>query len=345
MDWSKGYNARYYATIVDRKTMKDVNTDNTSKSKIGLIDGTIQRSYEGLRESADLTCENYSIEKETYIRVWLDTYQNGGFSHTPLFTGIASSPGRNINGNVERTSMQCYSMLKLADDILLPRGWYAPYDASVEDLLRFLLAPVGTEIEIKAETPKLKYSIISEAGETRLTMADKIISSIEWKMRLDGLGNIIIEPADAKSLNVEKVVFGSSENDIIEPTLSIEYDWFNSPNIVRVIVDNQYAVARDDDPESPLSTVSRGREVWLEDTSMEINANESISKYAIRKLKEYQAASVSISYDRRYMPDIYPYDTVRLNYPAQNIFGLFIIKSQTITLGFNAKTSEEVVQI
>lgn len=345
MDWSKGYSAKYYLTIVDRTTMRDINLDDPSNSRIELIDGTIQRSYEGLRESADLTSEHYAINKETYVRVWLDTNQNGGTSHTPLFTGIASSPSRNIQGPIENTSMQCYSMLKLSEDILLPRGWYAPYDASVEDLLRFLLKPSDSNIEIRCDVPKLQYSIIAESGETHLSMADKILSSTELRMRLDGYGHIIIDSAKPDVIRKNVAVFGASENDIIEPTLSIDYDWFNTPNVVRVIVDDQYSIARDDDPDSPLSTVNRGREVWAEDTSAELNVDESISDYAGRKLREYQKAATSISYDRRYMPDVYPYDSVRLNYPSKGIFGLFLITSQSITLGYNAKTSEEVVQI
>lgn len=345
MDWSKGYSAKYYATIVDKKTMKDLNIDDLSKNRIEIVDGTIQRSIDGLRESADITCEGYQLNKELYIRVWLDTYQNGRFSHTPLFTGIASSPSRNIQGRLEKTAMQCYSMLKLADDILLPRGWYAPYDASSSGLIRSLLSVVGTDIDIQGEPPTLDHSIIAESGETNLTMVDKILASVNWRMRVDGLGNIIVQPADPNSIRKVLFTFDSLGNDIIEPSLSIDYDWFNTPNVMRVVVDNDYSVAIDDDPDSPLSIVNRGREIWAEDTSENLNANESISEYAFRMLREYQQASTTISYDRRYIPDLYPYDSIRLNYPAQGLFGTYLITSQTITLGYNARTSEEVVQI
>ena len=125
----------------------------------------------------------------------------------------------------------------------------------------------------------------------------------------------------------------------------MEYDWYDCPNVVRAVLDDSYAVARDDNDNSPLSVQNRGREVWLEDSSPCLLENETLAEYAQRLLKSAQQASTTISYDRRFNPDVYISDVVRLNYPAQKIDGLFLVTSQTITLGYNAKTSEEVIQI
>ena len=67
--------------------------------------------------------------------------------------------------------------------------------------------------------------------------------------------------------------------------------------------------------------------------------------YAKRRLKEEQMPSRTISYDRRYVPDIFPGDLIRLNYPEEKISGTFEIRSQNITLGFAGKTSEEVIEV
>ena len=172
-------------------------------------------------------------------------------------------------------------------------------------------------------------------------MTDKILSAMGWRMTLDGYGNIYIHPYNLAPV----VTFDSLNNDVIEPSLSIEYDWYSCPNVYRAVLDDSYAIARDDDENSILSVPSRGREVWLEDSSAYLQENETLAEYADRMLRQSQQTAMTISYDRRFDPNVYTSDVVRLNYPAQSISGSFVVRSQTIDLGYSAKTSEEVIRI
>lgn len=334
MDWRKGFSSRYYVTVLDRDTLRDLR-------RIEITGGTVKRANSELRESADVDCVNYSDTTEQFIRVWLEAKQNNDSSHIPLFTGIATSPGKNIRGTLVTNTLECYSVLKIAQDMLLPRGWYAPKGIGGGSLIRDLLGVIPVDISISENSPGLKSAIIAEDGENRLSMTDKILSLMEWRMRLDGYGNIFIEPYNYNSV----ATFDALENDVIEPSLSVTYDWFNCPNVYRAVLDDTYAVARDDDPNSVLSTVNRGREIWVEDSSVYLQEGETLSEYAEKMLLTSQQSSTSISYDRRFDPSVYISDAIRLNYPAQKINGTFLVTSQSITLGYNAKTSEEVIQI
>lgn len=346
MDWDKGYSARYYISILDKDTLRDID-------RIEVTGGSIKRTSTDLRESADLDCVDYNTNAEQYIRVWLDAKQKGESSHIPLFTGIATSPGKDINGRYITNKLECYSLLKIAQDILLPRGWYAPAELDGGSLIKTLLKPVGTTITIEENTPALSQAIIAEDGENNLSMVDKILTAINWRMRLDGYGNIYISPnaydvdQRDKSIMVKDVSgrFSALENDILEPSLSISYDWFGCPNVFRAIMDDSAAVARDESETSMYSIQNRGREIWSEETDCQLNDNETLAEYAFRRLKELQKVATNISYDRRFMPNVYPTDIVELHYPAQQIQGYYYITDQSITLGYNAKTSEEVIEI
>lgn len=334
MDWTQGYSARYYLSILDRETLRDID-------RIEITGGSIKRSLTDLRESADLKCNRYQSDKEEYIRVWLDTNQNGESSHTPLFTGLATSPSNKYSGQILNNSVQCYSLLKIAQDVLLPRGWYAPTEANGGKLVKDLLSIIGVPIKMGGNSPSLSQAIIAEGAENHLSMADKILDAMNWRLRLDGYGFIYLEPVSIDA----KTSFDSNLNDIIETEISITYDWYNAPNVVRATLDNDYAIARDDDPASPLSTVSRGREVWVEDSNVQLNTNETLAEYSYRALREYQNVTTNISYNRRYYPEIFPGDVIRINYPAQKIQGNFLITDQSIALGYNATTSEEVYKL
>ena len=334
MDWSKGYSARYYLSILDKLTMRDID-------RLELIDGTIKRSLSDLRESADVNCKGYDGKTEQYIRIWLDIKQNGSASHIPLCTGLATSPKHNYSGRKKNNAIECYSVLKVAQDVLLPRGWYAPAEANGGKLIKQLLSLLNVEIKIADNSPSLSQAIIAEQRENHLSMVDKILSAMNWRLRLDGYGSIFVEPVNLEP----KAMFDANENDMIESDIDITYDWYSAPNVLRCTLDDSYAVARDDDPDSPLSTVNRGREVWYEDTGIVLNNNETLAEYANRMLKEYQRTATNISYSRRYHPSVYPGDCVRINYPAQDVSGIFYVTSQSVELGYNARTSEEVIKL
>lgn len=335
MDWTEGYSARYYLSILDKKTMRDIR-------RVELKSGTIKRTMSDLRESADLNCgQDYNSSKEEYIRVWLDTKQNGVSSHTPLFTGIATSPEKEYEGIYSTSDIACYSILKIAQDILLEPGWYVPVDMDGAKMVKKLLSVTGAPIFVADDSPVLSQAIIAEYNENNLSMAEKILDAINWRLKIDGYGNIRIEPYSTESIGL----FGATSNDILETRISIQYDWFNCPNVFRAVMDDEYSVARDDDPDSPLSTVSRGREIWLEESSCNLNQNETLEDYARRRLKELQQVSTAISYDRRFIPDIYPSDVITLNYPKQGAVGNFLITEQSISLGHSAKTAEEVIRV
>lgn len=339
MDWNIGYSASYYVTVVDRKTWRDT-------SRIEITGGTIKREDSDLRESADVDCVNYPYNDEQIIRVWLDTKQEGSSSHTALFTGLATSPGKSINGRLVTNTLQCYSILKIAQDMLLDRGWYAPKGINGGDLIRELLSVLPVDVDIAENSPGLDSAILAEDGENRLSMTDKILNAMvtdgmSWRMIIDGEGNIHIKPYSKDPVSM----FDSIQNDMLEPSLNVEYDWYNCPNVYRAVLDDSYAIARDDDPDSPLSTVTRGREVWVEDSSVNLSDNQTLAEYAREALKVAQRVSTSVSYERRFDPGVYVSDVVRLNYPEQGITGLYLVTSQSITLGYSAKTSEEVVKV
>lgn len=337
MDWSKGYSASYYMTYVDPKTWVDTN-------RVEISEGSINRNTDSLRESASITCNESFSNIETWIRIYMNADQDGDKSHEPLFTGLATSPSLDYNGNIKSNSYECYSVLKPVDDIVLKRGWYVSAGASgaevIKDLLKYTPAPASIpENYIYEPSQYMKDYVIAEDGETALSMINVILLAINWRLRIKGDGSISIEPVKKEP----NYIFDPLSLDIIEPSVKISSDWFSVPNVFCAISDGLYAIARDEKSTSPLSIQNRGREVWLTETNCDLSDGESIEAYANRRLQEEQQVMKSASYSRRYFPDLIPGDYVNLNYPKQNMSGTFYISSQSIDLGYSARTNEEVM--
>ena len=323
MDWSKGLESNFYATFVDTATWRD-------GDRFEITGGTISRSISELKESADINCNDYA-GGERWIRIWFDSKQNGELEHTALFTGLATSPKISNNGNLVSNSLECYSVLKPLGDILLARGWYAP-NGSGQSVVEELLEATPAPVIIDENMPVLKDYIIAESGETNLSMLNKILVAINWRIKITGKGEIHICPLAYRP----SVSFGL-ENDCIEPIFNTEYDWYDCPNVFRASMNDDSAVVKDEE-----AIERRGREVWDEEESCNLNYGETLYEYAFRRLKDRQMVSSKASYIRRFNPDIYVTDYVDLRYRQLN--GIYMISSQKIDLGYGASTTEEVIK-
>ena len=333
MNWKKGFEAYYYYTTVDRATWTDGGHHN-------LTGGNITKTTSNLQEAATIETDDIP-DGECWIRIYLNARQDGSGSRTPLFTGLLQTPSTDWEGVRKSYKAECYSVLKPADDILLPRGWYAMQGLNGAKIAADLLSAGAAPVSYEDNAPALSDTLIAEDGETNLSMARTIVDAIGWRIRIDGYGNISICPkASQPAIRLDSV-----ENDIVEINLSDTCDWYRCPNVFRATSGGLTAIARDDEESSRFSTVSRGREIWKEEKDCNLNDGESIAAYAMRRLKEEQQPARKINYKRRYMPDIYPGDTVMLHLPAQKVDGTFRVTSQKIDLGYGAPTAEEAEQI
>lgn len=332
MQWNKGYKAIYYAMTVNPKTWADNN------ERIELIDGDIDREPTGLRGSAEFTSDAEGFN-EKLIRIYIDAVQGGDISHEAIFTGYAVSPTLDVEGTVTRQKYDCYSVLKPADDILLERGWYAPLGANSGALIRSLLSVTHAPFTIEGDTGSLESYIVAEDNETRLTMVDKILRIMGLELVVNGAGEIILR----SKKQTADVILDPVTNDIVEPSFSITHDWYEVPNVLRVIMDDVAAIARDDNESSIYSTVNRGREIWAQETSSDLATGDTLADYAKRRLKELQMVGTQASYTRRYLPDINVCDVVQIRYEL--LSGLYRITSQKISLEHNLTTSETVEKI
>lgn len=330
MEWNKGFSAAYYACIVDRTTWKDI-------ERFEIKSGAITKSDTALIEAADVETR-YVISGERWIRIYMDARQNGAAENVALFTGLAAAPQQTIQWGRSDYEMECYSVLKPAEDVLLPRGYFVPEGANGGSIIKTLLKATPAPVVIEGEMPKLKNNIIAEQGENNLSMTIKVLQAINRRIRISGDGTITV----CRKAAAPSAVYDALENDCVEPTVSITRDWFDCPNVFRAISDAQMAVARDEDPDSSLSIISRGREVWMEESSCNLNDGEGIAAYARRRLKEEQARGYEISYSRRYDPNVTISDLVGLRYPAQGLNKDYRVISQRITLESGCRTEEEV---
>ena len=329
MNWNKGFWALYELKKVDPVSWMDAGS-------FDFVSGSISRNNEGLMQSADLSMtENPG---ECWIRIYLKANQEGGGARVALFTGLASTPTRDLDGTRTTFPVEVYSVLKPAADVLVPKGYFAPAGADGAQLVKELLSVGAAPVEVEEDSPTLVDAIVAEATDSQLDVAWMILNAIGWRMRITGDGVIHVcsmptEPA---------AVFDAFENDVVELSIKDAQDWFSVPNCIRVISGDKSTEYKDADAiEERRQNRGGSGEIWLNDTSPTLGSKESIAEYAMRKLTEAQLPSRTVSYFRRYMPDVYPTDLVEIRLPGVKIDGTFRVTEQSIELGYGARTSED----
>ena len=331
MNYGAGFKATYYAAIIDPLSW-------TETDRLNIKSGSVKRQKTGLRQTADIEATDYDQTQELWIRVFMDARQGEDITHEALFTGIVSAPEREVTGTAVNRPLACYSVLKPCEDIVLQRGWYAGAGENGAAVLRRLLTASPAPVVVNGETPNLSDHIVAESGETNLSMIDKVLDAIGWILSIDGDGTIEISPKPTEPT----IIMGTSTADIVETSFSITHNWYACPNVFRVTSGDMEYTARDDDPESPLSTVSRGREIVKAEDDVTLSTDEGISEYAERRLKEEQQNIVSAEYSRVYVPDLNVGDNVKLVYPQ--ISGEYVVEEQNIELTYGGRTTEKVIR-
>lgn len=343
-DWLSSMEQTYEYYVVDPGTWKDTK----------LIDHVTACSISRDSEAATLGSATIDITDdigECYIRVYLVTIQNGIKERYPLGTFLIQSPSLNFDGKIQTVSMDAYTPLLELKENSPPLGYSIAKGSNVMDNVyqltrEYARAPV---IKTTCETD-LFNDFVAETSDTWLTFITDLMANAKYEYALDELGRILFAPKQ-KTASLQPVwTFDDSNSSILYPQISVDRDLYGIPNVVEVIYSNgggyYYARVVNDDPNSPTSTINRGREIMYRVTDPDMignPTNNQIQKYAEQLLRELSTLEYTISYSHGYCP-VRLGDCVRLNYTRA---GLVDIKakviSQTITCEPGCPVSEKAV--
>lgn len=343
-DWTKSMRQTYEYYIVDPGTWKDISRlDNVKSCNI-------------TRDSDTATLGSATINiaesvGECYIRAYLITIQNGVKERHPLGTFLVQTPSSSFNGKIRDISMDAYTPLLELKEKQPPLGYSIfrgenimsmAYKLTTENLR----APV---VEASCDIT-LSTDFISETNDTWLTFTTDLITNAKYKFGLDEMGRILFLP-DQDTASLQPVWTYSDDNSsILYPELDMDHDLYGIPNVVEVVYSSgsssYYAKVVNDDPNSPISTVNRGREIVhrVTDPSLVGGATENrIKEYATALLRELSTLEYTITYTHGYCP-VRLGDCVRINYERAGLTNIKAkVISQTIKCESGCPVTEKAV--
>ena len=318
-DWSKSMQQTFEYCIVDPGTWKDIKKLDTVKSCSITWDSDTDTL-------GSATIDATETLGECYIRVYLVTIQNGLRERHPLGTFMVQTPSSTFDGKIRTVSMDAYTPLIELKEKQPPLGYSILKDANIMDIAYQLTAEnLRAPVVRTKNEDKLYYDFISETDDTWITFISDFIANAKYSFGLDELGRVLFVPAQDTASLQPLMTFDDSNSSILYPEISMDHDLYKLPNVVEVIYSNgskhHYARAVNDDANSPISTINRGREIVYRETDPSFAGeptDDQIDAYAQQLLRKMSSIEYTVSYSHGYC-GVRLGDCVRLNYKRAGI--------------------------
>lgn len=341
IDWHESMEQTFEFFEVDPNTWRD-------KRRItSILSCSIKRDIStDTLETA--TLETTDIMGECYIRIYLIAKQNYETHREPLGTFIVQTPSFSYDGKIRKVSIDAYSPLLELKDAKLPIGFSLLKKDNIMDNAYNIISDNMRAPVVKATgvLDTLYENYVSDIDEDVLSYVLSLIKYAEYSLALDPIGGVMFSPKQDLPTLQPTWTYDDSNSSILYPDIDDSYDLYGIPNVVEVIYSGEdgsgrnvtyYSKVVNDNPSSPISTVTRGRIVLHRETSPSISGNptqEIIDHYAKQLLKDLNTVEHTINYSHGYCP-VKIGDCVRLDYKRA---GINNVKAKVISQNIDCKS-------
>ena len=328
IDWLSSMQQSFEYYTVDPSTWKDV------KRIENVLSCTIDRDS----EVATLGSANISLAEtigESYIRVYLVANQNGNTYKEPLGTFLVQTPTWKFNGKTRDISIDAYTPLLELKENPPPLGYSIFKSENIMEKAYQIAREHTRAPVVQASSANTLYNdFVANSGDTWLSFLTDLIANAKYNFELDEFGRILFSPKQDTASLQPVWTYDDNNSSILYPSISMDHDLYGIPNVVEVIYSNgrdfYYARVVNDDPNSPTSTISRGREIVHRDTNPSVigdPTNAQIQEYARTLLRSLSTVEYTVSYTHGYCP-VRLGDCVRINYARA---GIVDVKARVIS--------------
>lgn len=344
IDWLSSMQQTYEYYTVDPGTWRDVKRiENVLNCTIDLDSGT--------ETLASATIDLSESLGEGYVRVYLVAIQNGISYRYPLGTFLVQTPSWEFDGKTKSISVDAYSPLLELKEKLPPIGYSLLKDEEIMDAAyRLCRENVRAPVISTSYTKSLNDDFVAYTNDTWLSFLTDLIANADYIFGLDELSRVVFLPKQDTASLQPVWTYNDDNSSILYPDISMDQDLYNIPNVVEVIYSSgseyYYSRAVNNDSNSPISTVSRGREIVRRETNPSLGGSptqEQLDEYAERLLRELSTLECTVTYSHGYCP-VRVNDCVRLNYTRAGLTDVKAkVVSQSIECGTSCRVTESAV--
>lgn len=339
IDWTKSMRQSFEYYTVDPYTWRDRDLLKT------ITACTIDR------DESSSTLGSASIDmteslNECYVRVYLVANQNGETDKYSLGTFLVQTPSVSFNGRVQSITADAYTPLIELKEKKPPIGYTVRKKTNIVNLVTSLCKEnMRAPVIATNSSSTASRDFVAGVDDTWLEFLADLLHSAEFSFDLDTRGNVSFSPQQDVASLQPIWTYNDGNSSILYPDISINRDLYSIPNVVEVLYSGDsttlFARAVNDDPNSLISTVGRGREIIYRVSNLSLLGTPTqgfLNTYAKQLLRNMSAVEYSLTYSHGYCP-VRIGDCVRLNYPAA---GLQNVKAKVVSQSITCKPGTPV---
>lgn len=341
IDWLSSMQQTYEYYTVDPKTWKDIKPIDNVKTCTINWDSDVETLGSATIDITD------SIG-ECYIRVYLIAIQNGVSYRCPLGTFLIQTPSWGFDGKIRDISVDAYTPLLELKENPPPIGYSLMKDDDIMAAAYRLAREHARAPVVEAKTSTTLFDdFVANTNDTWLSFLTDLVANAKYTFGLDELGRILFLPKQDTASLQPVWTYTDDNSSILYPDIRMDQDLYGIPNVVEVVYSNgsdcYHARVVNDDPDSPISTVSRGREIVYRVTDPKLSGDPTenqTKEYAEQLLRELSTLECTVTYSHGYCP-VRIGDCVRLDYSRS---GLPKVKAKVVSQSIECKTSCKVTE-
>lgn len=209
-------------------------------------------------------------------------------------------------------------------DSLVDRRRYYAAGTNYLSLIETFLVSAGITLVQKTATTSVLATAREDwdTGTSRLDIINQLLGEINYNpLWFNAAGVAVLEPASTPTADEIKHVFDATNvKSMIAPGLETELDLYNAPNVFTCICSNpdnsgrMQLTAKNTNPQSPLSTVRRKREIVEVEFVDNIADIYALGAYVRRKRDRSMLRGQKISIETALLPGFGVNDVSAINY-------------------------------
>lgn len=318
----------------------------------GITGGTITKNYLTALKYSGKIKYNYKIDRgwiDKDIRVYMYSVPKSNQDivvKTLLGTFRTTTPKVTLGQGASSYQIVMYSMLIKLQNQITRQTLTVPAGTNVIDYVANLCDLSGLPVRKVDSNFVLSTDKTWDSGVTYIDVCNDLLGMANYNsVGIDRYGNAVLTPYVDPASKAPTYVFSDDDEGIVMPDIDVEWDVFDTPNVVLVKASDangeMNVTVVNDDPTNPFSTVNRGMEIPYVLEVDYLDTEENLIAKGRRQLSEY-AQSVEAYLMEHLFVDIESGDTVEVDFTSLGVKQIATMHSMDIELRPGAKTKSRI---
>lgn len=294
---------------------------------------------------------NYLTDRiQPWVLVWVPP---NGWAEFPLGVFILSTPPRQTDAaQVITRQINGYDLTQILVDEKVQDRYTVAAGTNYISAVASLLSTAGiTQTNLTATSLTLPTAKDYEIGTAFIDIINDLLSAINYRpLWFDANGVAQAMPYMSPSVLPPAYTYQDDSQSVMTPEVNDNLDLFDVPNVWVCTVDETDTttlVSRyvNDNPNSPTSTVNRGRQIVKYVSGLTAPNQATLDAYAQQQAEQDSQIYNTVVFETAIMPFHEAYDAIQLNYSVMGISDKFFEIGWSLNLAPGATMNHTIQKV